>query len=156
MTPQAFEHCMGPLCAPYAEAIYTTMRNLSANYYGGLYELRSHANGAVMMVLDEDQEAEASWASTCVKMPLSSISIAANLIVSEALCNALYEHGDENGALLMQTLHYAQKDALRDIISKTFSVTEPAFLREPEPNEIALANPPVDFPDSALIFKLLD
>ena len=156
MTPQAFEQCMGPLCASYAEAIYTTMRNLSSSYGGGLYELRSYANGSIMMVLDDDQEAEASWGSSCVNLPLSSISIAANLIVSEALCNALYDHGDEDGALLMRTLHYAQKDALRDIISTTFSVTEPEYQREPEPSEIALANPPVDFPDSALIFKLLD
>ena len=156
MTPEAFEQVLGPLCAIYAEDIYTTMRHLTPAYSGGMYELRHYANGAVMMVLIDERPADAKWGAEGETLKLSSISIAANLIVSEGLCNKLYGQGYEDGALLMQSLHYTQKDALRNYVAHVFSISSPDYQRKPTPEELEMANNTVTLEESAKIFKLLN
>ncbi|HHH9443053.1 TPA: hypothetical protein ACP32N_005041 [Pseudomonas aeruginosa] len=106
---------IGRQSSHYANNLYTVMNSqMEGRFYGGMWELREYNNGAVAMVLPDDERVQAAC-HACqqeLQISLEALSLVASVLLYARLCEKAYMHGDEEEAMHLRNLHDVLLEAI--------------------------------------------
>ncbi|MFV3332595.1 hypothetical protein ACNFIA_16785 [Pseudomonas sp. NY15437] len=106
---------IGRQSANYANNLYTVMNSMmGGRFAGGMWELREYTNGAVAMVLPDQQQVVAACygCQQDLEISLEALSLVASAMLFVRLCEKAVLHGDEDEALHLRNLHDVLLEAL--------------------------------------------